>query len=442
MIQLFLASSAFQALGCAAMINSGSTGPDGSRRVLVVANNVTTPEVARPFNLAPGAAGYLDAFDQVVDLNQAIAPIHPRHFAIDPTQAGLLERYLRLAWDLGSEPVELILESLPNAPGGSLARIFRDAEVSMHSDGLMSYGPLRNKVPGAIAQRVKAVYYTDLIPGLLPTRLGGQAPQLVPSEREPVKALFDRCGQLAAETDLSPWPAGTALLLGQYLTDLGAITREEESALHIAMIDTAVQAGMRRVVFKPHPAASRTALQPLADHAASRRIEFEVLAAPVSAEALMGWRRPELVVSCFSTALATARYVYDLPVRAVGTDLVLERIVPYENSNRVPMVLCDALFGAEPLRAPALDGPGTPAWQRVQDLVRAVTYLMQPVNERHLRPVAEAYLRAALGHPPLHYFSRTRLGDHGLPGGEQQLHRSAGSLGRRAVRKIRRVLKG
>ncbi|MGC8000838.1 hypothetical protein, partial [Salmonella enterica] len=51
--------------------------------------------------------------------------------------------------------------------------------------------------------------------------------------------------------------------------------------------------------------------------------------------------RPDLVVSCFSTALSTASRFYGIPVATMGTDLALERLAPYENSNRMPATIAD-----------------------------------------------------------------------------------------------------
>nr|WP_284288364.1 hypothetical protein [Angustibacter aerolatus] len=72
------------------------------------------------------------------------------------------------------------------------------------------------------------------------------------------------------------------------------------------------------------------------------------------AEALFARLRPAEVTGCFSTALVTAERWYGLPVTRHGTDDVLRRLSPYQNSNRVPLVLVDATV-------PPLDGsPSTP----------------------------------------------------------------------------------
>ena len=69
-----------------------------------------------------------------------------------------------------------------------------------------------------------------------------------------------------------------------------------------------------------------------------------MLDTPVLAEVLYERMRPALVVGCFSTALLTAAAFYGLPVARTGTELLLERLTPYQNSNRVPVTLVDALL--------------------------------------------------------------------------------------------------
>ncbi|MCG2991056.1 hypothetical protein KZ294_26240, partial [Escherichia coli] len=78
------------------------------------------------------------------------------------------ERLLRTAWGLGREPVHLVLESIQVNPAQALARIFHDAPITVHSDGLMSYGPTRSRLPRPIAQRIAGTCHVDLVPGLRP----------------------------------------------------------------------------------------------------------------------------------------------------------------------------------------------------------------------------------------------------------------------------------
>ena len=50
------------------------------------------------------------------------------------------------------------------------------------------------------------------------------------------------------------------------------------------------------------------------------------------------------MAGCFSTALCTASAFYGIPVARIGTEPLLDRLTPYQNSNRVPVTLVDALL--------------------------------------------------------------------------------------------------
>ncbi len=127
--------------------------------------------------------------------------------------------------------------------------------------------------------------------------------------------------------------------------------------------------------------------------------------------------RPELVVGCFSTALLTASRLYGLPVARVGTELLLERLTPYQNSNRVPVSLVHALLPAlDDVRSIA-EGPRDAAAVSLDRLVRTIGFAMQPKIYPGLRPTAEAYLAQHLDDRTRVYFKKRRLTSLGLPGG-------------------------
>ena len=75
-----------------------------------------------------------------------------------------------------------------------------------------------------------------------------------------------------------------------------------------------------------------------------------------------------------------------IPAQFAGCDLVLERLTPFENSNRIPATIVAA--SVPELRA---DGGLTPPPARdLGRLVDAVSYCMQPTANPDLRPAAEA----------------------------------------------------
>jgi hypothetical protein len=170
------------------------------------------------------------------------------------------------------------------------------------------------------------------------------------------------------------------------------------------------------VVFKPHPSAPARWSRALEQEAEKLGADLTVLDTPVLAEVLYQRLRPVLVVGCFSTALLTAGALYGLPVARVGTSTLLDRLTPYENSNRVPVTIVDALLPELSDRAAVTEQrPGMDV-TALNELVQAVGYAMQPKIYPQLRPAAEAYLTRRLDSHTWRYFKRKRLTSLALPG--------------------------
>jgi len=172
--------------------------------------------------------------------------------------------------------------------------------------------------------------------------------------------------------------------------------------------------------------------------------------------------QPDLVVSCFSTALMTAKYLFGIEAAAVGTEILLERLTPYQNSNRIPVTIIDALLGrgyAAPAEAGAVKAPGSetgagqdPAANTseagaapaapLQQLVEAVSYCMQPDTLALARPAAQAFLAGAQDSGDMRYFKRRRLTKLELPGAlpAGKVLRPLGRVRRAGVRRVKRVL--
>ncbi|MEW2291781.1 polysialyltransferase family glycosyltransferase [Streptomyces sp. NPDC006743] len=431
--RIFLASTLYGTATLAAALDADCFGP-ADRRVLVVCNNTATPETTPPVDELPGFERLRERFDDVVSWNEAISPFHPGGWAPRPDDVPLWERHLRLLWDLGEDAVELAVESIQVNPALAVCQIFTGAPVTVYADGLMSYGPTRSKIDPLVGTRIDRLLHLDLVPGLRPVLLTefGVAPQIVPTDAF-LKVLAELADTGEALPDL---PAEPALLLGQYLSALDILTAEEEEALHVRMLRGAVALGHTRVVFKPHPSAPARWSRALEREAGKLGADLTVLATPVLAEVLYQRIRPVLVVGCFSTALLTASALYGLPVARTGTGTLLERLTPYENSNRVPVTIVDALLpdlavlaGGAPVTAeqgrdtvrdsPAAHGGDTAA-EALGELVRAVSFAMQPKIYPGLRPAAERYLAAHLDTHARRYFKRRRLTALALPGGVPQ----------------------
>ncbi|MDT0486316.1 alpha-2,8-polysialyltransferase family protein [Streptomyces doebereineriae] len=434
--QIFCASTLYGAVTLAAAIDSDLF-EEAERRVLLVFNNTATPETSLPLDAMPGFAPLRDHFDEVLSWNEAIRPFHPGSWTPRPDDIPLFERYLRLLWGLGEDRVELVLESLQVAPALTVAQIFTGAPVDVYADGLMSYGPTRNKLDPLVGTRVRRLLHLDLIAGLTPMLLTefGVPPVVVPTS-----AFLKAMGELTDTVEELPsLQDNAALLLGQYLSALDILSPVEEENLHVRMLKGAVAKGHRSIVFKPHPSAPARFSRALEAEAEKLGVDLTVLDTPVLAEVLFEKARPALVVGCFSTALFTASALYDLPTARIGTELLLERLTPYQNSNRVPVVLADAVLAD-------LEGRGSedaiPAGD-LNALVTAVGFTMQPQIHPSLRPAAERYLSKHYKPRTQRYFKRKRLTSLGLPGGipERLSFLPRSSTARRVVRRARALKK-
>ncbi|MFE7229595.1 polysialyltransferase family glycosyltransferase [Streptomyces sp. NPDC002405] len=433
--QIFCASTLYGAATLAAAIESDCF-PEADRRLLLVCNNAATPEVTPSVDEMPGFAPLRDHFDGVLSWNEAIRPFHPGAWSPHPDGFPLFERHLRLLWGLGDDRVALVMESLQVNPALAIAQSFAEAPIDVYADGLMSYGPTRNKIDPLVGTRVRRLLHLDLVPGLTPLLLTEFD---VPAQALPTDAFMKVLRRIGdAVPQLPPLPERAAVLLGQYLSALDILSAEEEEELHVRMLRGAVARGHRSVVFKPHPTAPARYGRALEAEAERLGVDLTVLDLPVLAEVLFEKTRPALVAGCFSTALFTASAFHGLPVARVGTGLVLERLTPYQNSNRVPVVLADALL--PDLEAGKDDGQESAvAADMLTGLVTAVGFTMQPQIHPGLRPAAERFLSQYFGPRTQHYFKRRRLTSLGLPGGIPErlafLPRSA--TARRMVRRAR-----
>lgn len=404
MIALVEASSYFQLASLAAMADAGLL-PQADEYVLVLANGSQLPELTTALDEAPGFGQLAARFDRVVDFAALLSPRRPAQFNPREDELLVFERLLRTAWKLGDEPLTLVLESIQVNPARALARIFFDARILVHSDGLMSYGPTRNKLQVPLAQRLLGTIHVDLVPGLEPQLLAEQQParQVLPAQA--LRSVFN---ELAENAQLQ-LPSGAALILGQYLGSLGLVDAAEELELHEQMLLVAKDRGLSTILFKAHPSASATSAARLQARALAHELDFQLVQTDHLAETVILAAQPELVISCFSTALVTAKYVLNTDVQAVGTATMLQLLAPYENSNRIPLSIIHGLFVQE-LPAPAhAAGP-----DMLSKLLACVSYCMQAQQLPQLRQGAQEFLAEHYDQYSVH-FKRRRITKLELP---------------------------
>jgi hypothetical protein len=423
MTRVFYASTLFGAMSLAAAIDAGRFGERSERRLLIVSTNTAAPEVSVSFDRGAGFEPLRQRFDDIVHWNELIAPLHPGKWIPPAGEVPLLGRLLADRLRLGDDVSELVLESVAVAPARTIGMLIRDCPVTVYSDGLMSYGPTRDELAVHIGRRVIRLLHLDLLPAVSPLLLREYG---VPLEPIPDSAFL----KVVAELPEPPADGaiGCPVIVGQYLSQLGILTAQEELDLHAGMLQGLVARGHGHVVFKPHPAAGRAHVHPLEETARRLNVRLTV-AGDGPAEAWFAAARPVLVVSCFSTALLTASRYYGIPAATMGAELALERITPYQNSNRIPTTIVDATL-------PALRPDGTlsgPPGGDVAQLVRAVGFCMQAGRNPDLRDAAASYLRE---HGPERYFKKRRLERVGLvppPPYRSATVRRFGRAGRRAL---------
>ncbi|WP_043677174.1 polysialyltransferase family glycosyltransferase [Streptomyces xylophagus] len=413
--QILCASTLYGAATLAAALDAGLLG-EADRRLLLITNNAANPETTPSVDSMPGFDQLRGRFDEVLSWNETISPFHPSGWSPRGDDVPMWERYVRLLWQLGDDEIRLAVESVQVNPSLALCQLFTGAPVDVYADGLISYGPTRDKIDPLVGTRIERLLHLDLVPGLTPLLLTefGVPPELVPTE-----AFLKVLGQLAeSEEELPAVEGQPALLLGQYLAALGILTDQQEEELHLRMVRGAVALGHRTLVFKPHPVAPSRWSRLLEDEAKKLGAELTLLDRPVLAEVAFQRMRPALVVGCFSTALFTAAGLYDIPVARVGTDTVLARLAPYQNSNRVPLTIVDAVLPDLGDKKAVTDWrmPSPEKVDELSGLLKAVGFAMQPKIYPRLREDAERYLSTRLNPHTWRYFKRRRLTALALPG--------------------------
>lgn len=455
MTQLVLASTMYGAATVVAALGAGHLGETDGRRVLVVANTTPIPELTPTIDELPGFDVLGSHFDAVHSYNRAIEPFHPSDWQPRTDDAELVERHFRTLWALGDEPVELVLESIQVPPARTLAGVFRSSRITVYADGLMSYGPTRTNIGAWIGDRVQHVVHPDLIAGLRPVLLREFD---TPSTAFDPGVLRDVLERTIPAFDVKAMPVPQpgnppVLVLGQFLSSLGVLTTDEEHELHRRMI-TAAGTSATSVWFKAHPSAPSHIIDRLRHSVAYDGIELDVVPAAVPAEAVLALARPCFVVGCFSTALVTAVRMYGIPAATVGTDLLLEALTPYENSNRIPITIVGALLpdlDLEPGPPRLADLSSPSAGRGLQPLVDTVAYCMQPIQLAGLAEPASTWLADHVEGDSRRYFKRRRLASLGLPGATpmsvwlaspatRRVRRSL-VTSRRAAGKLRRVIR-
>lgn len=421
MTQLFALHSAYGLATAAAALDGDLLGARGER-ILMPFVSSTVPELSVGIAHDPALASLRARFDRIEGLDTVLGPLHPSSWQPEAAELPVLRRLLTRAWALGDD-LEILVQSPQVAPARTLLSLFPHARITIIGDGLMTYSPMRVILPHTMTARIGRVVHADVVPGVTPLVA---APTATPVPVPPAlfaAALAETAAGLDDTADLENRVHGepSALVLGQYLSALGLVSDRDEIALQQRMIDRAVGHGAQHVVFKPHPAAPPRLADALRARAEAHGVAFHEYRGALAAELLAERIDAQAVIAGFSTALPTVRTLFGRTIDAVGADTVLARLSPYENSNRIPATIVDALTRSD---SPFADP------ERMQLLVDAVGYAMQPVVAAHLRPRAEELLAGISASDRDRYFAPDRLAELRLPGAPRE------TVVRRALRPV------
>lgn len=365
--------------------------PDADRRVLLAGATVT----------GRASADLLEAFDAVRPLTD---------FALT-----------------AENPRTLVLPRSEVAPGPALAAAFPAARIDLYADGLAAYGPIRGPLAGGLDGRVDRLLHPDLVPGLRPVLGSGSAARRTPISTDAVRKATDRLAT-RSEPVAGAEAGSVGLVLGHYLSALGALDAADEERLNLEAALAVRELGAARIVFAA-PAGQPSTVASLARRAAELGLELEVRFDQRSVESWLADPAVGFVAGCFPNGLSAADRLYGHAVRAVGVERVLHELQPAASGSRIPLALADQLYG---------ERRGTLDVERLGVLVRAITYAMQPSTFRRYQYAAAEIATADPALLP-RYLPAGRLLALGLAG-PAGLRPAAARLVPRRLR--RRVLAG
>lgn len=344
---------------------------------------------------AASAAGLLDPAERLVRV----------HASDDPDD---------VAARLGHDEVELVVGTSTLPAGRALSRRFGDARVTVLATGASAYGPTPGPLQGRLAKRARQVLHVDLVPGLEPLLLGERG---VP--RRPVPLEQVRAAAAAALPAPGAVPDPTTLVLGRSAPWSGALDRDAQTALLVAMVERCAEAGHSRIVLLLDADAPPKARRQLEKAARNARADLTVSTDDGPVEAWFALDGVGLVVGSATADLLVGRRVFSRRVAQLDSEVVLKHLDPYDDPRRTPATLVAATV--PDLRTwTATPGGEDPGTTDLAGLTSTVAYLMQPGLLVDRRSAAIGFLEA---HPDLRrrFVRKRRLSELRLPGGKRKV---------------------
>lgn len=424
--RLFVAATALDVAVHAAALEAGCF-PGPARHLLVVSDTSPVPEVSWGVGAAtvPGAA----RFDRVLSWNAAIHPRHPGSWQPRESDVPVWERQVRLLWELGDGPVEVVAPHAEHA----LAQVFADSPVEVCVTGAAAYLPAAHALDNLTGTRVRRLLHLDLLPGvpaLLLDEFG------VPAETVPTAALHAVLADHPAPAALtgSPGP-GTALLLAG--PDERSAARTLRAAKELGHHEATVLLDVTRLL-RVGPAWRQ--------QAEAAGVRLHVLPAPEPAALGHHLLAPTAVIGEASPELLLAHAVFGVPTHRVGSLRATSGGSPERAALAVAAGALWPASRANPTEAdpseagpseagPSEANPPEVIPSEVAGRLRALAYLRRPAAFPELRADALRHLDDL---PPALLPRRTRAA-LGLPGGLPAPFTGAARtpVARRTVRRLR-----
>ncbi|WP_062305582.1 hypothetical protein [Demequina subtropica] len=202
-MELWLADGPWTAAVMVAAIDAGLVDVD-TDRVLLVASCAEVPEVAHWWTDEPPA--FLDGrFRAVLDLNAAMEPYHPAHYA--PPSRNKHDLVDAIVAAFGAHDVtRLVVPSLTARPASTLLDLFTTSPVTLFSCDVAAWTRDLPPAPASVAFRVTGHLAVPLVPGARMPRLGLEFdPEEIPASAVaatvPDDASIHPDGLVIADTD-------------------------------------------------------------------------------------------------------------------------------------------------------------------------------------------------------------------------------------------------
>lgn len=276
-------------------------------------------------------------FSKVIYLNDLVFPYHPSKLKKDSSLLGM--EVLRNCI-CPVEPELLLLESIQVPPALFLGELFCFSEIMVYADGLMVFSPTREDLPESVLKRISKVFYVDLLDGIAPLLLKEAGPiyEVVSKEN-----IIKTCRDFQKNLNIQLIEENSILILGQYLTDLGFVSAETEESWYKEIIRQLYRENGDKYsyIFKPHPGCSPNFSRNLITclNEEGIQVKLDVSRLPIE---IFG-KRVAKVSGIFSTGILNLQYLYGVEASSFYTKELFNRIEPFKNSNRIPVLICNYL---------------------------------------------------------------------------------------------------